>query len=94
MADDCYTRANTPAPDSRRIPLADLGPGECRWPLGDPREEALGFCAAAERDGEGNALTYCPFHSQLGLAGAARVRMPWGARSGSRAQKTLKGMWR
>lgn len=41
--------------------LADLPPRGCKWPLGDPRSEAFGFCGAP-RDGDG---PYCVGHSQI-----------------------------
>ena len=48
--------------------LLDLRPGDCRWPLGDPRAPNFAFCG---RPAEGGP--YCGGHRRLAVAGAADV---------------------
>lgn len=60
------------ADDKRtRIPLTALQNGECRWPLGDPREKNFGFCGAEGLPG----LPYCLEHSQSAYQPATRNRI-------------------
>jgi GcrA cell cycle regulator len=42
----------------RRLPLLQIEPHHCRWPLGELYEVAHFFCAADTREGE----VYCPHH--------------------------------
>lgn len=55
----------TPA-DEVYIPLAerkgilDLEPGDCRWPIGDPRSEEFHFCGKRKVDW----LPYCELHAR------------------------------
>ena len=70
-------RASVPVPKIIPVPvdipadgvrLVDIGHGQCRWPLGDPKSEAFRFCGAhAER-------TYCPHHHALVYTPTARQR--------------------
>lgn len=53
------------------ISLVDLKAGECRWPLGDPREEDFGFCGHGAVVG----LPYCPEHAKTAYQAAARSRV-------------------
>lgn len=51
--------------------LTDLKPQECRWPLGDPREESFGFCGYKIIAG----LPYCAEHAKLAYQAATRNRI-------------------
>jgi len=42
----------------RKLPLLQLEPHHCRWPLGELMEVAHLFCGADTNDGE----VYCPHH--------------------------------
>jgi GcrA cell cycle regulator len=53
------------------IDMLDLKPRECRWPLGDPREENFGFCGAAGVPG----LPYCADHAKAAYQAAGRSRV-------------------
>ncbi len=54
-----------------RIPLTDLKPGACRWPIGDPREKNFGFCGCKAISG----LPYCLEHAQVAYQPATRNRI-------------------
>lgn len=61
-----------PAQDNRkRVPLMDLKSNECRWPLGDPRDENFGFCGHAQIPG----LPYCAEHAKIAYQAATRNRI-------------------
>lgn len=61
-----------PAQDNRkRIPLVDLKANQCRWPIGDPREENFGFCGHTQIAG----LPYCAEHAKLAYQAATRNRI-------------------
>jgi GcrA cell cycle regulator len=45
-------------PPARRKQLVDLGPGDCRWPVGDPKKADFFFCAAPQLTGR----SYCRRH--------------------------------
>lgn len=47
------------ASDVARKPLADLDPGDCKFPVGHPGEPGFGFCAAGRVEG----LPYCADHT-------------------------------
>lgn len=49
-----------PAPGSRRVALLDLEPGDCRWPIGDPKEPGFSFCGATKEP----VGSYCEFHAR------------------------------
>lgn len=57
--------------DRDRIPLTDLKAGQCRWPLGDPREKNFGFCGCKSLPG----LPYCIEHAQVAYQPATRNRI-------------------
>jgi hypothetical protein len=42
----------------RKLPLLQLEPHHCRWPLGELYEVAHLFCAADTHEGD----VYCPHH--------------------------------
>ncbi len=54
-----------------RVPLSELKAGECRWPIGDPREKNFGFCGCKALPG----LPYCMEHSQVAYQPATRNRI-------------------
>jgi GcrA cell cycle regulator len=51
----------TEPPAMRKLPLLELEPHHCRWPLGELMEVAHLFCAADTREGE----VYCPHHTWM-----------------------------
>lgn len=53
-----------------RISLTDLEAGQCRWPLGDPREKDFGFCGCTAVA----SLPYCDEHAQAAYQVAGRTR--------------------
>lgn len=62
----------SPVQDNRKgIPLTDLKANECRWPLGDPREEHFGFCGHRQIAG----LPYCGEHAKMAYQAATRNRI-------------------
>lgn len=52
--------------------LLSLSPGDCRWPVGDPRAAGFAFCGRPAAQGP-----YCPAHA------ARAVRPCGGARAGA-----------
>lgn len=54
-------------PDNQRRRLLDLEPGDCRWPLGDPRTADFHYCnrlqVGTESRSRRGAMTYCEFHA-------------------------------
>ena len=58
--------------DNRKaIPLTDLKVNQCRWPLGDPRDENFGFCGDSSMTG----LPYCREHAKVAYQAATRNRI-------------------
>ena len=49
----------------QRVPkpktLLDLAPGDCRWPIGEPKHEDFHFCGKAQAPGR----PYCEHHWSL-----------------------------
>lgn len=58
-------RANLAPPEVRNLTLLDLGPSDCRWPLGDG---PFTFCGCPQNA----ASSYCDFHHALSI----QERMP------------------
>jgi GcrA cell cycle regulator len=57
-----------PPPVCDPVRLVDIRAHQCRWPLGDPKEEAFRFCGApAER-------SFCPHHHALAYRPVERKR--------------------
>jgi GcrA cell cycle regulator len=54
-----------------RVPLIALKANECRWPLGDPRDEDFGFCGSGSIPG----LPYCAEHAKVAYQAATRNRI-------------------
>lgn len=48
--------------------LLDLRPGDCRWPVGDPREPGFAFCGRPAERGP-----YCGGHGRLAVSEAGDV---------------------
>lgn len=70
------SEADLPLAESKKINLLDMPMfGACRWPLGDPRDEAFCFCGA---DTGSPKLTYCPSHHAL----SSRAPTPSEAKAG------------
>jgi GcrA cell cycle regulator len=53
------------------LSLMDLKPRQCRWPVGDPHEEAFGFCGCESISG----LPYCSDHAKVAYQAATRNRI-------------------
>lgn len=53
------------------VSLIDLGARQCRWPIGDPQDEAFGFCG----DHSISGLPYCLEHSKVAYQAATRNRI-------------------
>lgn len=53
------------------IPMTELGPRMCRWPIGDPKEPDFKFCGCSSAPG----LPYCEGHSKIAYQAAARTRI-------------------
>lgn len=48
-------------PEHQRRGLVDLEPGQCHWPIGDPRHEGFHFCHQNKIAG----MTYCAHHAAV-----------------------------
>jgi GcrA cell cycle regulator len=59
-------------PRRERKTINTLLPGDCRWPLGDPRDRDFHFCGKQRVDGH----PYCEFHMHRGFQ-PARARVPY-----------------
>lgn len=71
------------------VSLLDLPANGCKWPIGDPRHNNFGFCAAL-REGDG---PYCVKHDRLAYNGQGRpLRAPpeLSVRSLSKAERTAR----
>ncbi len=55
----------------KRIPLVELTPRQCRWPLGDPKEADFTFCGSNIVAG----LPYCSGHAKMAYQTASRNRV-------------------
>jgi GcrA cell cycle regulator len=60
-------------PIEQRKTFIELGPHDCRWPVGDPQEPGFFFCGAVQRDGS----SYCSAHHHVAYN---RIREPVNAR--------------
>jgi GcrA cell cycle regulator len=68
-----------------RLTLLELRPGDCRFPLGDPRGESFGFCGAPVEAGK----PYCPHCAGVAYdspADRAEMRRKWRAARGLAAE--------
>ena len=63
------------ATDQARVRPIDLKPGQCKWPVGDPRSEAFGFCGEPRDEvrAEGSC-PYCPQHANRAYKTRDQVR--------------------
>ena len=50
--------------------LIDLDTSDCRWPIGDPRQEGFHFCALTKVEG----TSYCEYHARMAFQPPARKR--------------------
>jgi GcrA cell cycle regulator len=64
---------NAAIPVEQRKSTMELGPRDCRWPVGDPQEPGFFFCGAVQRDGS----SYCTAHHRIAYN---RIREPVNAR--------------
>lgn len=72
QAVEVKTVRKTPAQDNRKgVPLMDVKANECRWPLGDPKDQEFGFCGCRSIPG----LPYCGEHAKLAYQAATRNRI-------------------
>jgi GcrA cell cycle regulator len=63
-ADDCAAQPGQSAQNSQYLRLLDLQFDSCRWPLGDPRDQAFRFCGATATIGGGS---YCAEHHKISV---------------------------
>ena len=61
--------------------------GECRWPIGDPREESFGFCGDHSLSG----LPYCAEHAKVAYQAATQNRILQAQEKEGKASETVKG---
>lgn len=52
------------APEPRMLPLTALTEQTCRWPVGDPKTEAFGFCG----HGAHGRSPYCAHHTAVSVS--------------------------
>jgi GcrA cell cycle regulator len=57
-------------PSALRVDLLDLREHMCRWPIGDPQDEAFHFCGRQKSHG----ISYCEHHARQAFQPAARRR--------------------
>ena len=55
----------------KRIPLTELQPGQCRWPIGDPRDKDFGFCGCKAAPG----MAYCEEHAKIAYQTSSKARI-------------------
>lgn len=59
--------------------ISDLGPDQCRWPIGDPRDEGFHFCGKQREFGtfgEGKKTSYCAEHNAVAFRPTPRPYVP------------------
>jgi GcrA cell cycle regulator len=61
-------------PLKQRKSVVTLLPGDCRWPIGDPRHKDFHFCGKQKVDGH----PYCKFHMRQGFQPARALRPLYG----------------
>lgn len=69
-------RPKKQAPDMKNIPvkrikLSDLKDRQCRFPLGDPRDDDFAFCGCAAMPG----IPYCAEHAKIAYQAATRKKL-------------------
>ena len=55
----------------KRIKLSDLKDRQCRFPLGDPRDEDFAFCGCGAMPG----IPYCSEHAKVAYQAATRKKL-------------------
>ena len=60
-------------PPKPRKTVFTLLPGECRWPIGDPRQKDFHFCGKPQVEGH----PYCEFHTRKGFQPARALRLAY-----------------
>lgn len=64
-----------PRPENR-ITVFTLQPDQCKWPIGDPRDQDFTFCGARQAEGR----VYCQYHVHASYEPRKPpVKRPWGA---------------
>lgn len=53
------------------VPMTELTPRMCRWPIGDPKDADFKFCGCASMPG----LPYCDGHSKIAYQTSSRARV-------------------
>ncbi len=56
---------------NRPYKLDELKPNQCRWPIGDPRDEVFHYCGA-QRKGH---RSYCPNHKAIAVSNRQAKRI-------------------
>jgi GcrA cell cycle regulator len=64
---DPTARKEPPREQGAPKQMFDLGPHECRFPIGDPKEEGFGFCGHRTPPGQ----SYCEHHHGIAYLGRA-----------------------
>ena len=65
-----YEPPPTP-PDARMIGLMDLGPHDCSFPIGDPKQPGFGYCGAPKMV----VGSYCRYHRHLAYQPNSAMRV-------------------
>lgn len=71
-APPAYTLPMPAADDVARKALVDLEPGECHWPVGDPKQAGFGFCGCRAVPGR----PYCAGHAMRAVTEPRRPVTP------------------
>jgi len=64
--------AKTSYREGGKVTILDLGPGMCKWPIGDPQTADFGYCGAPCSD---DLSPYCVIHKKVAYHG---LRYPSG----------------
>ncbi len=64
-----FTPREIEAPPALHTDLLDLRAAQCRWPIGDPREDGFAFCGR-----QTTGISYCEHHARIAFQPAARRR--------------------
>lgn len=70
IAESAKPYIEAPTADKATRTLATLDRGECRWPIGDPKTAAFGFCGCEAIPGK----PYCQTHDQRAYTPVAAVK--------------------
>lgn len=73
-------------PSGKLYSLTELQPRMCRWPCGDPRDEAFGFCG----DKTVSGIPYCAEHAKVAYQPATRNRILNAEKEAEKMQQALE----